>query len=265
MSNCGSGPCAEQDIVLLQDYKKRWKSLMSMSRGTSSLMDVSLKLSSGQGPSLRRYNSTKILRAEGGDTPFTEHCRNYENSYKTLQIEVQRLKDQVQKMHRDLTKHHSLIDVNTMEKVLERALFIDRQITSQCMAVRSLFEEAWEESFQKVTNEQEVYEAQLHNLLQLKQENCYLTTFAQHIEPYIQSIARVKERLEPRFQQCTNPQDDQNDTPLYICNDSYTSSNEETISAVEQDPHKELIKKKRCYRPGNQRSTETLSPKEMHQ
>lgn len=90
-------------------------------------------------------------------------------------------------------------------------------------------------TFQRVTNEQEIYEgeekqqivcdasgfillcmlnyflpliselinlliiAQLHDLLQLKQENTYLTTIARQIGPYILSIAKVKERLEPRL------------------------------------------------------------------
>ena len=40
--------------------------------------------------------------------------------------------------------------------------------------------------------------AQLHDLLQLKQENAYLTTITKQITPYVRSIAKVKERLEPR-------------------------------------------------------------------
>lgn len=86
----------------------------------------------------------------------------------------------------------------------------------------------WDETFQRVSNEQEIYEglssgshfqylcyfifqcscfkkdfwfsdlAQLHDLMQLKQENSYLTTIARQISPYILSIAKVKERLEPR-------------------------------------------------------------------
>ncbi|CAF95255.1 unnamed protein product, partial [Tetraodon nigroviridis] len=77
----------------------------------------------------------------------------------------------------------------------------------------------WDETFQRVTNEQEIYEggllsafssfrfsprccclvvAQLHDLMQLKQENSYLTTITRQISPYILSIAKVKERLEPR-------------------------------------------------------------------
>lgn len=43
-----------------------------------------------------------------------------------------------------------------------------------------------------------VLAAQLHDLMQLKQENSYLTTIARQISPYILSIAKVKERLEPR-------------------------------------------------------------------
>lgn len=41
--------------------------------------------------------------------------------------------------------------------------------------------------------------AQLQDLMQLKQENSYLTTITRQISPYILSIAKVKERLEPRW------------------------------------------------------------------
>ena len=40
--------------------------------------------------------------------------------------------------------------------------------------------------------------AQLHDLLQLRQENSCLTTITKQIAPYVRSIAKVKERLEPR-------------------------------------------------------------------
>lgn len=35
-----------------------------------------------QKPTLHRSISTKVLLAEGEDTPFTEHCRHYEDSYR---------------------------------------------------------------------------------------------------------------------------------------------------------------------------------------
>ncbi|XP_006885982.1 PREDICTED: RING finger protein 207 [Elephantulus edwardii] len=156
-----------------------------------------------QKPTLHRSVSTKVLLAKGEATPFTEHCRQYEDSYRSLQLEIQNLKDQVQELHRDLTKHHSLIKAEIMADILHKSLQVDRKIASQCASVeamRTVFEEIWEESYQRVANEQEIYEAQIHDLLQLKQENAYLTTITKQITPYVRSIAKVKERLEPRFQ-----------------------------------------------------------------
>uniref|UniRef100_A0A674JWH2 RING finger protein 207 n=1 Tax=Terrapene triunguis TaxID=2587831 RepID=A0A674JWH2_9SAUR len=173
-------------------------------------------------PTMHRYISTKVLLAEGGETPFTEHCRNYENMYRTLQTEIQNLKDQVQELHRDLTKHHSLIKTEIMSEILQKSLQMDVQIASEYSSVemmRSMFEEIWEETYQRVANEQEIYEAQLHDLLQLKQENSYLTTITKQIAPYVRSIAKVKERLEPR-----ELKDDQTENLLKIYDDSTVTS-----------------------------------------
>lgn len=194
-----------------------------MSCRSPSLSDMPLGSATGRKSTSHRYICTKVLLAEGGDTPFTEHCRNYENSYRTLQTEIQNMKDQVQELHRDLTKHHSLINTDTMGEILDRSLHIDGQISSQYSSVetmRALFEEIWEETFQRVTNEQEIYEAQLHDLQQLKQENLYLTTIARQIGPYILSIAKVKERLEPRFQEPKELHDDRTETMLKIYEDT---------------------------------------------
>ncbi|XP_030393102.1 RING finger protein 207 isoform X1 [Gopherus evgoodei] len=178
-------------------------------------------------PTMHRYISTKVLLAEGGETPFTEHCRNYENMYRTLQTEIQNLKDQVQELHRDLTKHHSLIKSEIMSEILQKSLQMDVQIASEYSSVemmRSMFEEIWEETYQRVANEQEIYEAQLHDLLQLKQENSYLTTITKQIAPYVRSIAKVKERLEPRLQEPKELKDDQTENLLKIYDDSTVTS-----------------------------------------
>uniref|UniRef100_A0A674DFG9 RING finger protein 207 n=1 Tax=Salmo trutta TaxID=8032 RepID=A0A674DFG9_SALTR len=177
-------------------------SSLSMACHSPAISDMSLGSSVVRKPTPHRYISTKVLLAEGGETPFTEHCRNYETSYRTLQMSIQQLKDQVQETHRDLTKHHSLIKTDTMGDILDTSVQMDRQISSEYSAVelmRAMFEEVWETTFQRVANEQEIYEAQLHDLTQLRQENSYLTTIARQIGPYIRSIAKVKERLEPRY------------------------------------------------------------------
>ncbi|XP_074748808.1 RING finger protein 207 isoform X1 [Strix uralensis] len=174
-------------------------------------------------PTMHRYISTKVLLAEGRETPFAEHCRNYESTYRTLQLEIQGLKDQVQELHRDLTKHHSLIKTEIMSEILQKSLQMDVQIAAHYSAVemmRSVFEEIWEETYQRVANEQEIYEAQLHDLLQLRQENSCLTTITKQIAPYVRSIAKVKERLEPRLQEPREPKEEQAQMLLKICDDS---------------------------------------------
>lgn len=74
---------------------------------------------------------------------------------------MQSLKDQVQELHRDLTKHHSLIKAEIMGDILQKSLQVDAQIASELASVeglRAVFQEMWEESYQRVANEQEIYE-----------------------------------------------------------------------------------------------------------
>ncbi|XP_053308466.1 RING finger protein 207 [Spea bombifrons] len=189
-------------------------------------------------PTLHRYISTKVLLAEGEDSPFTRHCCTYEEMYKSLQIEIQSLKDQVQELHRDLTKHHSLIKTNTMSEIIQKSLQVDVQIASEYSSVetmRNAFEAIWEETYQRVANEQEIYEAQLHDLQQLKQENSYLTTIAKQIAPYVRSIAKVKERLEPRLKEPKDVKEDLADTSL--ANETHRSDG---IPSAEDNQEKPL-------------------------
>ncbi|XP_051844661.1 RING finger protein 207 isoform X3 [Antechinus flavipes] len=190
-------------------------------------------------PTLHRSISTKVLLAEGSDTPFTEHCRHYEETYRTLQSEIQNLKDQVQELHRDLTKHHSLIKAEIMSDILQKSLQVDGHIASKYASVemmRPVFEETWEETYQRIANEQEIYEAQLYDLFQLRQENSYLINITKQITPYVRSIAKVKERLEPRFQE---PIDEQSENlqkiyeDMVVINENQTR-NEPTSSSEEK-------------------------------
>lgn len=59
-------------------------------------------------------------------------------------MEVQNLKDQVQELHRDLTKHHSLIKAEIMGDILHRSLLLDTQISSEYASLegmRAIFQE----------------------------------------------------------------------------------------------------------------------------
>ncbi|KAM9628880.1 RING finger protein 207 isoform 6-T6 [Morphnus guianensis] len=230
-------------------------------------------------PTMHRYISTKVLLAEGRETPFAEHCRNYENTYRMLQTEIQGLKDQVQELHRDLTKHHSLIKTEIMSEILQKSLQMDVQIAAHYSAVemmRSVFEEVWEETYQRVANEQEIYEAQLHDLLQLRQENSCLTTITKQIAPYVRSIAKVKERLEPRLQEPREPKEEQAQMLLKICDDSEAEPRDASAGGKEgapaspgegytpsSDPREPSPKSKHCCRGQQKSGTESTAQKEL--
>ncbi|XP_046897012.1 RING finger protein 207 isoform X2 [Hypomesus transpacificus] len=261
------------------------QSSLSVACHSPAISDMSLGPSAVRKPTAHRYISTKVLLSEGGDTPFTDHCCNYENSYKRLQTVIQQLKDQVQETHRDLTKHHSLIRKDTMAEILDHSIQMDRQISAEYSSVelmRAIFEEIWEETYQRVVNEQEIYEAQLHDLMKLKQENSYLTTIAKQIGPYISSIAKVKERLEPRLKGPKELKDDRTEAMLKIYEDSTMAtmatdtqhnrndfSNKNDLSFVTDDncisnPSDEaLFKNKDFYCSGKQNTMETASWIEM--
>ncbi|XP_065811130.1 RING finger protein 207 isoform X1 [Labrus bergylta] len=223
----------------------RYQSPLSILCRSPSLSEMPLGSVLGRRPTCHRNICTKVLLAEGRETPFTQHCRSYENTYRTFQTEIQNLKDQVQELHRDLTKHHSIINTDKMGEILDRSLHIDSQISAQHSTVetmRVMFEEVWDETFQRVSNEQEIYEAQLHDLMQLKQENSYLTTITKQISPYILSIAKVKERLEPRVEEVKGHRDDRTQTMLKVYEDITNAEDskdrDNQTSVTEQDRDK---------------------------
>ncbi|KAG8142501.1 hypothetical protein E2320_006382, partial [Naja naja] len=49
---------------------------------SSSLDKMPLAGSPVRKATMHRYISTKVLLAEGRETPFTDHCRDYENTYR---------------------------------------------------------------------------------------------------------------------------------------------------------------------------------------
>ncbi|KAK9954307.1 hypothetical protein ABG768_016387 [Culter alburnus] len=253
------------------------QSSLSVQCHSPAMSDMSLCSSVVRRPTSHRYISTKVLLAEGGETPFMKHCCNYENSYRTLQTEIQKLKDQVQEIHRDLTKHHSLTKPDTMSEILERSVQVDGQISIEYSSVelmRAIFEEIWEETLQRVANEQEIYEAQLHDLLQLKQENSYLTTISRQIGPYFRSIAKVKERLEPRLKEPKELKDDRTEIMLKLYEDSTSAADTQpsnelscntednwTLNSLSEETNP---KNKDYYRPNKQKNTtDTANRKEI--
>lgn len=93
---------------------------------------------------------------------------------------------------------------------------------------------------------------QLYDLLQLKQENAYLTTVTKQITPYIRSIAKVKERLEPRFQA---PVDEESEQLQNTCDDSTSDETQ-----ARSDPVSVTDKREKTSEPrGNSRALNSLT------
>eukprot|EP00058_Branchiostoma_floridae_P026019 XP_002611509.1 hypothetical protein BRAFLDRAFT_117193 [Branchiostoma floridae] len=145
-------------------------------------------------------NSCKVFVDESG--PFAEHSRNYDANYKILNDRVKKLKKDIQELHRDLTQRRCLTREQKVTNLMEECGQVDFTISTQYTAVeqmQSVFQKWWEECFQRVTHEQEMYQAQLKDLMRLKQETQHCTTIARQIAPFVKSIAAVKERIDPRL------------------------------------------------------------------
>lgn len=55
---------------------------LSMSCRSPTLSEMPLGSVLGRRPTCHRNICTKVLLAQGTESPFTEHCRNYENTYR---------------------------------------------------------------------------------------------------------------------------------------------------------------------------------------
>ncbi|XP_066286369.1 RING finger protein 207-like [Branchiostoma lanceolatum] len=153
-------------------------------------------------------NSCKVFVDESG--PFAEHCRNYDTNYKILNDRVKKLKKDIQELHRDLTQRRCLTREQKVTNLMEECGQVDFTISTQYTAVehmQSVFQKWWEECFQRVTHEQEMYQAQLKDLMRLKQETQHCTTIARQIAPFVKSIAAVKERIDPRLGEALRSED----------------------------------------------------------
>lgn len=68
-------------IAIFFSWLVYWRLQTSQSMSSISLSAMPQVPSLRRRTALHRYISTKVLLAEGEETPFTEHCRNYENKF----------------------------------------------------------------------------------------------------------------------------------------------------------------------------------------
>ncbi|XP_071488530.1 RING finger protein 207-like [Diadema antillarum] len=168
----------------------------------SSTLARHLSLSSGSGIRRGSKIATTIRhRMQEGNGPFVEHCKAFEANFRLLQHRIHKMKEQVQEIHRDITRRKCLARREKVTDILDECSQVEIQISTHTATLehmKMIFEKIWQEMLDRVSNEQDIYQTQLKDMNYLKQENSHLATIARQIAPYISSIEAVAEQIDPR-------------------------------------------------------------------
>ncbi|XP_072040291.1 RING finger protein 207-like isoform X1 [Amphiura filiformis] len=135
-----------------------------------------------------------------GSGPFVEHCKAFEANYKLIHHRIQKMKEQVQELHRDITRRKCLSKKEAVTDIVDECNQVDIQINTQMATLEHMkivFQRLWQETLERVSREQGVYQTQLNEMGRLKQENSHLETIARQIAPFISSITAVTQRIDP--------------------------------------------------------------------
>ncbi|KAF7207514.1 transcript variant X1, partial [Nothobranchius furzeri] len=98
----------------------RLQSPLSLACRSPSLSEMPQGSVCGRRSTSHRNICTKVLLAEGRETPFTEHCRSYESSYRSLVCVCVCVCVCVQELHRDLVCVCVCVCVCKMGEILDR-------------------------------------------------------------------------------------------------------------------------------------------------
>ncbi|VDI37712.1 Hypothetical predicted protein [Mytilus galloprovincialis] len=207
------------------------------------------------------YNSLrfKLIESKG---IFAEHCVEFDTSHKELYSSTEKLKTQIQELQRDLTVRRCLAkmtmvtELDVQIEALQQGL---QEHFTKNEQKQILLEKHWEDSFQRIATEQELYQAQLHDIIRLKEETEKLKTILSRMSSFVSSIASVTERIAPKLGKTTK--DCEHDTKIAQIFEQISTMNpdsqhrvdairtaqeeRETLAANRQNPlDEELIKTK---------------------
>ncbi|KAL3862088.1 hypothetical protein ACJMK2_008082 [Sinanodonta woodiana] len=160
----------------------------------------------------RKYsrNDTAKLKLVESTGMFADHCHEFDTVHRDLVQKVEKLKVNVQELQRDMTLRRCLskitadTDITSMIKSIEEALDSHQMSLEQKQPVLG---KHWEESLQRIAGEQEIYQAQLHDISRLMQETQTVKTIYKQLSSFASSLADVTKRLSPqlfRFQDYEN-------------------------------------------------------------
>lgn len=151
----------------------------------------------------------KFIDAKG---PFADHCVEFETAHREVIQKFEKLKMACQELQRDVTMRRCLAKKDEIQRLKERIDGLQLQLESHFTILHTkqqALEKHWEESLQRIANEQDLYQAQMQDVNRLKQESERLRVITGQLTSFVSSIAAVTERLAPKLNQsCLNGEQD---------------------------------------------------------
>lgn len=152
----------------------------------------------------------KFIDAKG---QFAEHCCEFESAHRDLLQKFDLMKSQCQELQRDLTMRRCLAKRDMVLQLGQKIEDVQTSLDKHYSTLESklpLLEKHWEESLDRIMNEQDLYQAQLQDVMRLKQESQHLRLITSQLVSFVSSIAAVTERLAPKLGQSTQMSDQEN-------------------------------------------------------
>ncbi|XP_069116461.1 RING finger protein 207-like isoform X2 [Argopecten irradians] len=179
-----------------------------------STFDLQTKVKSGNlSQNERRQVALNKLKLAEGKGAFAEHCQDFDTSHKSLSQMVERLKSHLQELQRDLTLRRCLTKQTVMEELQGKVEQVEQKLEGHKTRMEQkqpLLEKHWEECVQRITCEQEVYQAQLQDVMRLHQETSHLRTILNQLSRFVTSITALTERLAPKLATSSKESDHDN-------------------------------------------------------
>ncbi|XP_046326128.1 RING finger protein 207-like isoform X1 [Haliotis rufescens] len=173
----------------------------------------------------------KFIDAKG---VFAEHCVEFETSHRDVLQKLEKLKSQVQELQRDLTLRRCLARRSAVEELKSVIDGVECQLEKHYGYIEEkqpTLEKHWEESVQRIANEQELYQAQCQDVVRLQLETKHLKVITAQLTSYISSIASVTERLAPKLGQSTN--DTEHDNQMHALLDEINAVHPDSQQRVD--------------------------------
>lgn len=163
----------------------------------------------------RRSNThnNSIIKFVDAKGPFADHCSDFDIVHRDLLQKLEKLKIEAQELHRDMTLRRCLAKKTVITDLRNIVTFLGEQLHQHYANLehkQTGLEKHWEDSVQRIANEQELYQAQLNDVNRLKQECERLSTIVVQLSSFVSSISAVTERIAPKLGQSSKDADHEN-------------------------------------------------------